>query len=95
MRIVDVRRRLADPWCLRARQPERADRSDVSGVEEDVGEARQTRIGSGSELAGGGLDPFCEVGEVELEAVCIAFRLVLPAVDDHEPGAHVDQEREA
>ena len=36
-----------------------------------------------------------EVGEVELEAVGVVLPLVLTAVDDHEPGAQVDQQRKA
>ena len=36
-----------------------------------------------------------EVGEVELEAVGVVHPLVLAAVEDHEPGAQVDQQREA
>ena len=36
-----------------------------------------------------------EVGEVELEAVGVVLPLVLAAVEDHEPGAQVDQQREA
>lgn len=75
--------------------PERADCGDVGGVEEELSEARQPRIRSGPEFAGSGLEVSGEVGEVELEAVGVVFPLVLTAVDDHEPGAQVDQQREA
>ncbi len=71
------------------------DHSDVGGVDEELSEARQLRIRSGSELAGSGLESSGEVGEVEREAVGVALPLVLPAVEDHEPGAWVDQQREA
>ena len=77
------------------RDPERADRGDIGGVEEELSEARQPRIWSGPECTGSGLESYGEVGEVELEAVGVVFPLVLTAVDDHEPGAQVDQEREA
>ena len=76
-------------------EPERADRGDVGGIEEELNEARQPRIRRGPELAGSGLDGSGEVGEVELEAVGVVHPLVLAAVDDHEPGAQVDQQREA
>ncbi len=71
------------------------DCGDVGGVEEELSEARQPRIRSGPEFAGSGLDISGEVGEVDLEAVGVVFPLVLTAVDDHEPGAQVDQQREA
>jgi len=95
-RIVDV----VDPGSpvgvvSECGDPERADRGDVGGVEEELSEARQPRIRCGPEFAGSGLEVFGEVGEVELEAVGVGLPLVLTAVDDHEPGAQVDQQREA
>ncbi len=95
-RIVDV----PDPWSPvmgvpECGDPERADCSDVGGVEEELGEARQPRIRSGSELSSSGLELAGEAGEVEREAVGLVFPQVLPTVDDHEPGAQVDHEREA
>ena len=49
-RVIDV----ADPGSSiggvsEDADPERADRGDVGGVEEELGEARQTRIGNGPE----------------------------------------------
>ncbi len=75
--------------------PERADSVDVGGVEEELSEARQAWIGSGPEFARSCLEVCGEVGEVELEAIGVVLPLVLAAVDDHEPWAQVDQQREA
>ena len=72
-----------------------ADSGDVGGVEEELSEARQPQIRSGPDIVGSGSKVSGEVGEVELEAVGVVFPLVLTAVDDHGPGAQVDQQREA
>ena len=82
-------------WVYPSAATQNAHCGDVGGVEEELSEARQPRIRSGPEFAGSGLEVSGEVGEVELEAVGVVFPLVLTAVDDHEPGAQVDQQREA
>ena len=58
-------------------------------------ETRKPWIRGGPELAGSGLELPGEVGEVELEAVGVVFPLVFAAVEDDEPRAQVDQQREA
>ena len=75
--------------------PERTDDVDVGSIDEELDEACQLEIRSRPELASDGLEPACEVDEIEIEAVRFGFGLVLATVEDHEPRPHIDHQGKA